>query len=114
MKNAELFSALITRIFFGNGDDMQHMKKTWFIAAAISLMFLAACGGAGGSSSIKNKPGAVKIAISPQSESVTVGKPAQFNVTLQNTAFTLYAPSGAGCAESGNIVKCTPTAAGGI
>ena len=55
---------------------------------------------------------AVTIDITPKTASVIVGQPTSFDVTMQNTDFTLSAPSESGCVKSGDNVICVPTSAG--
>ena len=83
------------------------MKMKWktgfFVPVMALILLLTACGG-------NNSD--VSISISPATAQMDLGKSVSLNVNARNSNFTLSAPAGAGCVESGNVVTCTPTTAG--
>jgi protein-disulfide isomerase len=96
---------------------MRYLKKNaGFFAAAMSLMFFAACGGNGNGGYGNPTPEpVVSISISPTTEKVTLGNSRTFLVTARNTDFTVSVSpvSGSGCAKSSsNTVTCIPATAG--
>ena len=97
---------------FEEENPMKHLKKTGFIAVVMLSMFFTACNGDTAPPSDRISTPPPNIGISPTAHTITVGNSHTFTVTPPNIEFSVNALTAAGCARSGNTVRCEPAEAG--